>query len=159
MAGRARCCAVAPRGDWAGLPGEYRRVDIPKRRGGLRRLIIPNVSDRIVHTALAEALKPVLEPMFEDASFAYRPGRSVKQAVAKIEHWRDRGYTHVIEADIVAFFDNIAHDLLLQKLRIALDDLPGSAPLLEIIWKALSVCYDLVECPSASCLVACNRSD
>lgn len=115
------------------LPGEYRRVDIPKRRGGLRRLMIPNASDRIVHTAIAEALKPVLEPMFEDASFAYRPGRSVKQAVAKIEHWRDRGYTHVIEADIVAFFDNIAHDLLLQKLRIALDGVPGSAPLLEII--------------------------
>jgi CRISP-associated protein Cas1 len=117
--------------------GDYRRVDIPKRKGGTRRLMIPTVRDRIAHTAIAEALKPILEPLFEDSSFAYRPGRSVKQAVAKIEHWRNSGYHHVIEADIVRYFDNIRHDLLSIKLAEAVARHAGSGPVLSFIADAL----------------------
>lgn len=97
-------------------PGPYRELHIPKRSGGSRRLMIPSLEDRIVHTAITQILVPLLEPAFEEASFAYRPGRSVQQAVAAIEKWRREGYEHVIEADIVSYFDAVNHDKLLQTL-------------------------------------------
>jgi len=107
-------------------PERVRRVDIPKKKGGFRRLLIPSLEDRILHTAIAQVLTPVLDPQFEEASFAYRPGRSVKQAVDAIERWRNAGYWHVIEADIVGFFDAINHDHLLEKLEVALRGYGGA---------------------------------
>ena len=101
-------------------PSPYRRVEIAKKKGGVRALRIPSLIDRVLHGALAAVLTPVLEPQFEDGSFAYRPGRSVKKAVRAIEAWRDQGYWHVIEADIVGFFDAVRHDQLLGKLEAAL---------------------------------------
>jgi len=101
-------------------PGSYRAIDIPKPNGGVRRLMVPCVEDRIVHTALAQTLTPILEAMFSEASYAYRPGRSVKMAVQAIERWRKAGYWYVFEADIVGFFDNVRHELLLEKLEAAL---------------------------------------
>lgn len=114
-------------------PLSCRKVEIPKRKGGFRRLMIPSIRDRVLHTAIAQALQPILEPEFEDSSFAYRPGRSVKQAVARIEFWRDQGYTHVIEADIVNYFDAIDHKILLDKLRIVIGDRDGAGNLMELI--------------------------
>ena len=114
-------------------PGPYRVVDIAKKKGGHRRLLIPSLADRVVHTALAQVLSPVLEPQFEEASYAYRPGRSVKQAVQAIERWRNAGFWHVIEADIVGFFDAVRHELLLTKLETALNGLPGAVEIVELI--------------------------
>ena len=114
-------------------PGPYRAVEIPKRKGGTRRLLIPTVEERIVHTALAQVLSPVLEPQFEEASFAYRPGRSVQQAVAAIGRWQRAGYTHVIEADIVGFFDNVRHEKLLEKLEGALEGRAGAGEIIDLV--------------------------
>ena len=114
-------------------PSPYRVIDISKKKGGHRRLLIPSLVDRVALTALAQILGPVLEPQFEDSSFAYRPGRSVKQAVQAIERWRNAGFWHVIEADIVGFFDAIQHDLLLTKLEAALDGLPGAVEIVDLI--------------------------
>ena len=115
--------------------GEYRKLHIPKRKGGLRRLMIPSLEDRIIHTALAQTLSPVLEPMFENSSFAYRPGRSVRQAVAAIEKWRNEGYEHVIEADIISYFDAIRHQDLLRSLRTHLPASADTTKLLEFLTK------------------------
>lgn len=90
-------------------PGPHRQVRIPKKRGGFRTLSIPCVRDRVVQSALAELLEEKAEAIFEPMSFAYRPGRSVKQAVAAIEHFRDQGYRHVVETDIEGFFDSVPH--------------------------------------------------
>jgi len=114
-------------------PLPYRSLDIAKPKGGTRRLMIPSVQDRVVHTALAMTLTPVLDPQFEDASFAYRPGRSVRQAVQAIENWRDQGYWHVIEADIVGFFDAVRHDLLLTKLEAALQGHKGAQAVTALV--------------------------
>jgi len=113
--------------------GPYRVVEVDKKKGGKRRLMIPSIEDRVVHTALAQVLMPVLEPQFEESSFAYRPGRSVTQAVAAIARWRKAGFWHVIEADIVGYFDNIRHDLLLTKLEQALANWPGAAEIIDLV--------------------------
>ncbi len=114
-------------------PSPCRRVLIPKRKGGHRRLMIPSIRDRVIQTTLAETLKPILEPLFEESSFAYRPGRSVQQAVQKIEHWRNEGYHHVIEADIVSYFDHVQHTLLIGKLTEAIGDGDVDHPLRDLI--------------------------
>lgn len=114
-------------------PKPYRQVQIPKKKGGHRTLTIPSLEDRIVQTALAQVLSPVLDPQFEDSSYAYRPGRSVKQAVRAVERWRDAGFWHVIEADIFNFFDEVRHDLLLQKLEVALKDQVGAVEICDLV--------------------------
>ena len=94
-------------------PGPHRYVDIPKKSGGTRRLSIPCVRDRVVQSALHILLAPNLERAFEATSFAYRPGRGVRQAVAAVERFRDAGYRYVVDADIKSFFDRVPHDALL----------------------------------------------
>ena len=74
-------------------PGPVRRLSVPKSSGtGRRTLTIPCVTDRIAQTAVAVALTAVLEPEFEPSSYAYRQGRSVQQAVARVAHLHANGY-------------------------------------------------------------------
>lgn len=103
-------------------PQPLLEVLVPKDNGKLRRLAIPAVRDRILQAACARIVTPLLDPGFEDASFGYRPGRSVKQAVARVAHYRDQGYQWVVDADISTFFDTIDHSRLLQQLHDTLPD-------------------------------------
>jgi len=114
-------------------PQDLRLVDIPKKKGGTRRLVIPSIVDRVAQTSVAMVLTPILDQQFEDSSFAYRPGRSVKQAVHAIDKWRKQGYWHVIEADIVRYFDNVRHDLLMEKLENALVSQSGADQIIELV--------------------------
>ena len=97
-------------------PGPLRRLQIPKKSGGVRVLSIPSVVDRVAQTAAATALSEFLEPEFEEASFGYRPGRSVAQAVRRVDMLRRSGYHWVVDADIEQFFDTVPHRRLLEKL-------------------------------------------
>lgn len=97
-------------------------VDIPKRHGGTRRLAIPAVRDRVLQTAVARQMGALLDPGFDAASFGYRPGRSVAQAIARVAALRDAGLQQVVDADIESFFDRIDHARLLRVLRERLPD-------------------------------------
>lgn len=57
-------------------PTAVRRKEIPKPDGGVRKLGIPTVKDRIVQQAIAQQLMPLYEPKFSEGSYGYRPGRS-----------------------------------------------------------------------------------
>jgi CRISPR-associated protein Cas1 len=103
-------------------PGPVRRVMIPKADGGSRPLDIPPVADRIAQAAVAQILTPLLDPEFEDASFAYRPGRSVMQAVARVAKHRREGFRWVVDGDIVRDFERIPHDRLLARLERSVED-------------------------------------
>jgi RNA-directed DNA polymerase len=105
-------------------PLPCKQVIIPKKNGSLRELKIPTVRDRIVQQALLNVLYPVMEDKFSAASFAYRPNLSYLNAVEKVADWRDDGYSWVLDADIVKFFDNIDHKRLLKQVRIHIDN-PG----------------------------------
>jgi CRISPR-associated protein Cas1 len=103
-------------------PQPLRLVEIPKRSGGTRVLAIPSVRDRVLQTAMAMVIGPHLDASFDAASFGYRPGRSVAQAVAQLASWRDQGLQAVVDADIESFFDRINHRLLMQLLEARLRD-------------------------------------
>ena len=65
-------------GDYKPLPSL--RVEIPKETGGVRRLGIPSVLDRVITQAIAKVLGDMFNPTFSSYSYGYMPGRSVQQA-------------------------------------------------------------------------------
>lgn len=93
-------------------------IPIPKRDGSRRMLAVPTVRDRIVQTAAAHTLAPLLDAEFDHCSYAYREGRSSHLATAVICRYRDEGYRYVVDADIRGYFDNIPHGLLLERLSL-----------------------------------------
>ena len=105
-------------------PGPLRIAAIEKPHGGTRKLTIPCVRDRVAQTAAAQALGPKLDAEMEDSSYAYRAGRSVAQAVARVESLRREGYVYALDADIDDFFDTIPIDALLARFSASVSDGP-----------------------------------
>ena len=103
-------------------PGPVRHFTLRKDDGSERRLGLICVADRIVQSAALELLTPIAEAAFEDGSFGYRPGRSVKAAAARIGALYRDGYRHVVEADIIGYFDNVPHAPLLEDVARLVDD-------------------------------------
>jgi len=98
------------------FPPAVKGVPIPKKSGGERLLGVPTVSDRVAQTVVKMALEPMLEPIFDENSFGYRPGKSAHDAIA-ITRMRCWKYDWVVEFDIKALFDSIDHNLLMKALR------------------------------------------
>ena len=90
-----------------------RGVEIPKKNGKKRLLGIPTIEDRVAQMVLRNRLEPLVEPIFLDDSYGYRPNKSALDA---IEMARSRCFKMkwVIEFDIVGLFDNISHEKLLE---------------------------------------------
>ncbi len=93
-----------------------------KPDGSPRVLTVPSVRDRVAQAAVLTVVEPIFEAEFEDVSFAYRKGRSVKQAAYRIKELRDKGYRYVVDADIDSYFDNVRHEILLEKVAELIED-------------------------------------
>lgn len=95
------------------FPPPVKMVEIPKGGGGVRVLGVPTVADRVAQTVVAEELARLVEPVFDDDSYGYRPGRSAHDALETCRKrcWR---YNWVVDLDLKDFFGSVDHELMLK---------------------------------------------
>ena len=105
-------------------PGPKRRSYIPKpgsEKG--RPLGISNLEDKIVEEAAKRTLEPIYEAVFEDSSYAYRPGCNQHECLDALGRTiQQKKVNHVVEADIKSFFDKVNHAWMIKFLRHRIGD-------------------------------------
>ena len=94
----------------AGKPGQY------------RPLSIPSIYDRVCQQAMLNRLQPIFDPVFDEANFGYRAGRSTKDALSKIWQELEQGNEWVVDADLKDFFGSVDHDKLITLVNQRVSD-------------------------------------
>jgi RNA-directed DNA polymerase len=117
-------------------PMAVRKKEIPKDGGNkVRVLSIPCIRDRVVQGALKLILEPIFEADFQPGSYGYRPKRTAHEAVNRVAQAIVEEKTKIIDLDLRAYFDNVQHYLLLEKVAKRVQD-DQVMKLLKMILKA-----------------------
>ena len=98
-------------------------------------------SDRVVHHAVVNVLEPIFEPRFVFDSYACRRGKGTHRAIARAQYYLRR-HSWTLKTDIVRFFPNVDHELLMLRLQRSLRDVPLLTLLQRIVDSGAGVFAD-----------------
>src|SRR5713226_9253510 len=90
-------------------PKPVLRVEIDKLDGGVRKLGIPTVLDRVIQQAVMQVLQRRWDRTFSDHSYGFRPGRSAHQAVARAQQYIAEGHGWCVDLDLEKFLDTASY--------------------------------------------------
>lgn len=109
---------------WNYKPKPVRRVEIPKpgKPNEVRLLGIPCVRDRVVQATIKLILEPILDPLFSDNSYGFRPCRNQRMAVQSAQKIVQSHKEYVVDIDMSKFFDRVNHDRLISRLSKTIQD-------------------------------------
>lgn len=112
--------------------GRYRMFYVyePKRR----LIMALQFKDRVAQHAIYRQLNPLLDKQFIYDSYACRIGKGTHKAVARLQYWfrqteRKPQKYYYLKLDISKYFYRIDHEVLMEILRMKIDD----QPLLQIL--------------------------
>ena len=108
--------------NWTYEPSPVRRVEIPKPGGGVRKLGVPCLCDRVLQASIKAVLEPIFERKFSKHSYGFRPGRSQKQALESAQRIVQAGKEYCVDIDLAQFFDRVHHDRLINSLSKDVSD-------------------------------------
>jgi len=99
-----------------------------------RPLGISSFEDKIVELAAKQVIEPLFEPLFDECSYGYRPGRSPHQCIDALGRTiQQQKVNYVVQADIRGFFDNVNHEWLIRFLKQRV----GDARILRLVMRML----------------------
>ena len=113
-------------------PGEYRHFQITDPKP--RRISAAPFRDRVVHHAIVNVLEPIFERRFLFDSYACRRGKGTHRAVDRAQQFLRR-YPWCLKTDIVRFFPNVDHLVLLDVVERTIRD-PHVLRLIRVILKS-----------------------